>query len=87
MDGQVIAIIISAVGVSGTIGGGFWKLWGKVGDQNGAIGRLEGKVDGLDQKMQGHEKQLGGLDTRIDRLDKRINGFLDNFIKHESKEG
>jgi hypothetical protein len=79
MDGQVIAIIISAVGVSGSIGAGFWKL-------GRSIGSVEGKVEGLDKRMQSYEKQLEGFDTRIDRLDKRINGFLDNFIKHEGKE-
>jgi hypothetical protein len=69
MDGQIIAIIISAVGVSGGSGGGFWKL-------GRAIGRLEGKVDGLDKSMQGYEKQLEGVDRRLDRIDQRINGFF-----------
>jgi hypothetical protein len=69
MDGQVIAIIISAVGVSGSIGAGFWKL-------GRSIGSVEGKVEGLDRRMQGYEKQLEGFDRRLERLGQRINGFF-----------
>jgi len=59
MDGQAIAIIISAVGVSGAIGGGFWKL-------GRSIGRLEGKVEGLDKRVDRLDQRINGfLDSLI----------------------
>ena len=74
MDGALIATVVSSsVIVGGAIGGGFWKVWVKLGDQNKAIGRLEGKMDG-------YEKQLEGFDGRISRLDQRINGFVDTLM-------
>jgi hypothetical protein len=54
MDGQVIAIIVSAVGVGSTIGGGFWKL-------GRAIGRLEGKVEGLDRRLERLGQRINGF--------------------------
>jgi len=86
MDGALVATIItSSVAVGGAIGGGFWRLWVKIGDQNKSIGRLEGKMDGLNTRMHSYEKQLEGFDQRIDRLDKRINGFVDSLMKEGDK--
>lgn len=86
MDGPIIAAIItSGVALSGVIGGGFWKLWGRVGDQSKAIGRLEGKVDGLGTRMHSYEKQLEGFDQRIGRLDRRMNGLIDTLPRKEEK--
>lgn len=78
MDGAVIATVVSSsVVVGGAIITGFWRLWSRIGDQNGSIGRLEGKMDGFDNRMLSYEKQIKGFDDRIGRLDKRLNGFVD----------
>ena len=87
MDGALIATIVSSsVIVTGAIGGGFWKVWGKLGDQNKAIGRLEGKMDGLGTRMHSYEKQMEGFDSRVSRLDQRINGFVDALMKKGSRK-
>ena len=84
MDGVlVVTIITCSVGVSGAIGGGFWKVWTKIGDQNKAIGRLEGKMDGVGTRMHSFEKQMEGFDKRIDRLDRRLNGFVDTLASKD----
>lgn len=82
MDGALIATIItSSVAVGSVLGTGFWKLWGRIGDQNRAIGRLEGKMDGLNTRMHSYEKQLEGFDKRVSGLDRRMNGFIDTLVK------
>lgn len=86
MDGPtIVAIVSSSVLVASAIGGGFWKLWVKVGDQSKSIGRLEGKMDGMGTRMHSYEKQIEGFDTRIDRLDRRLNGFVDDLIDKGGK--
>ncbi len=75
MDGPLIATVVSSsVVIATAIGGGFWKVWTKIGDQSKSIGRLEGKMDG-------YEKHLEGFDTRVGRLDERLNGFVDSQMK------
>jgi len=55
MDGALIATIASsAVGVGGTIGGGFWYL-GRL------IGRLEGKVGSCAERINNLEQRINGI--------------------------
>lgn len=89
MDGALIATIVpSSLAVATAIGGGFWKLWVKIGEQNTAIGeqnkaigRLEGKMDGVDTTMHSYEKQMEGFDTRVARLEERVDGFVNTSMK------
>ena len=86
MDGPLIATIISSsVVVSGAIFGGYWRLMGRIGNQDKTIGELggniqglKGKIDGLHGETQNFQVQLGDMSKRIDRIDRRINGVVDD---------
>lgn len=86
MDGALIATVVSSsVLIGGAIITGFWRLWSKIGDQNGCIGRLEGKMDGFGNRMHNYETQMSGFNQRVNRLDRRLNGFFDSEGKKINK--
>ncbi len=85
MDGPLIATIISSsVVVGGAIAGSYWRLMGRIGNQDKSIAELGGHIQGLDGKIDGlhiasqsFQDQFGDLSKRFDRMDRRINGTVD----------